>query len=331
VTIKGNLQRAVDASIEETILLSWSRIGIALRRRMWSWDNGIDSSFSGKVAIVTGGTSGIGRASAIALAQAGAAVGIVGRDPRRTADAARLISESSPIGSAWPEVADMGSIEQTESLARRISERTDRVDVLVHCAGTLEKRYRNSADGIETTAAVHVVGPHLLTSRLERLLCHSSPSVVVWVSSGGMYSQRLDVDRLDADSEHYRATVAYAQSKRAQVVLASLWNDRLKSTGVASLAMHPGWVNSKALSEGLPRFAKAMRPVLRSPAEGADTIVWLADGSAGRWAESGIWLDRRVRKTQRWPIRGQRPDEPMRLWQWCETKTGLRSTSGAEA
>jgi dehydrogenase/reductase SDR family protein 12 len=308
--------------------MSWSRIGILLRRRIWSWDQAVDASFEGKVAVVTGGSSGIGKAAALALAQAGATVGIVGKDPARTELAAAEIAERSPIGTVWAEVADLGSIEETESLAERIRERTHRVDALVHCAGVLEHQYVLSEDGIETTAAVHVVGPHVLTSRIAPLLARSAPSRVVWVSSGGMYAQRLEVDGLEPDPNRYRGTVAYAQAKRAQVVLSGLWNDRLETAGISSFAMHPGWVNTAALSDGLPSFSRVLRPILRDPSEGADTVVWLAGGSAGSWAEPGepgIWLDRRRRKAQRWPIRGQDPDEARKLWDWCEAKAAHRT------
>lgn len=331
MTCKSRLQRAADSALEATVVLSWSRIGIALRRRIWSWDQAADPSFEGKIAVVTGATSGIGKATALALAQAGATVGIVGRNPARTELAAAEIAERSPTGTVWAEIADIGSVEETESLAKRIRERTHRVDALVHCAGVLEHQYVLSGDGIETTAAVHVVGPHVLTSRLAPLLSRSAPSRVVWVSSGGMYAQRLDVDRLDPGPARYRGTVAYAQAKRAQVVLSGLWNDRLETAGVSSFAMHPGWVDTAALSDGLPGFARVLRPILRDPSEGADTVVWLASGSAWGWAEPdepGIWLDRRRRGAQRWPIRGQDPDEASKLWDWCEANAADRTTRG---
>jgi len=149
---------------------------------------------------------------------------------------------------------------------------------------------------------------------------------VVWVSSGGMYAQRLDVERLEPDPAHYKGVAAYAQAKRAQVVLAHLWNNRLEGSGVSCFAMHPGWVDTKALSEGLPRFARALRPILRNPAEGADTIVWLASGSSQRPGDSGIWLDRKVCNEYRWPVRRQDPNEASLLWEWCEGKARIATT-----
>ena len=99
------------------------------------------------------------------------------------------------------------------------------------------------------------------------------------VSSGGMYTERFDLDRLEMDPEHYDGVRAYARAKRAQVVLAREWSRRWSACGVASYAMHPGWVDTPGLASGLPSFTY-LGPLLRRPEEGADTAVWLAAGAA---------------------------------------------------
>ena len=99
------------------------------------------------------------------------------------------------------------------------------------------------------------------------------------VSSGGMYTQPFDLDRLEMTPEAYRGTTAYARAKRAQVVLSHEWARRWGADGVASYASHPGWVDTPGLASGLPTFAK-LGPLLRTPGEGADTVVWLAAGGA---------------------------------------------------
>lgn len=210
---------------------------------------------------------------------------------------------------------------EVEQLAARIGDRTTRLHGLVHAAGLLTRRRVDAPDGTELTAAVHVLGPHWLTARLRPLLEAAEPAAVVWVSSGGMYSERLDVGVLEAP-DPYRGAAVYARAKRAQVVLAAEWGRRLQPVGVACFAMHPGWVDTGALTEGLPAFAAFAKPLLRTPAQGADTIVWLLRGAAGAGAAPAFWLDRRARGVYRWPGTRGRPGEAARLWEWCEAGGG---------
>jgi len=318
------LRRALDTGLEWTILASWSRLGIAARRRLWGWGEPVaPGSLVGAQILVTGGTRGIGWATASGLVAAGASVGIVGRDMQRAQAAAAELRQLAPRtagGAVWAAAADLGSLAAVRALVSQVTARTGRLDALVHAAGQLYRSYRRSPDGIERTAAVHVVGPHLLTAGLAPLLAVGAPSIVVWVSSGGMILQTLDVENLEMAPARFRGAVAYARAKRAQVELAHLWSAKLAGAGVSSVAMHPGWVDTDALRNGMPRFAKTLRPLLRSAAEGADTVVWLAGGAAGPHPRPALWFDRRLRPEHRRLRRGTL--EAALLWAWCEQKTG---------
>lgn len=313
----------IDAALESTIVASWSRLGYQIRSRMWSWESEPRSTLNGRVVLLTGGTRGIGRASAIACARAGAHIVVVGRTRDSADRAAREISEVVPAGSVSAEHADIGILRDVEELADRISERFERLDAIVHAAGQLFRERGSTIDGTEMTAAVHVVGPHLLTARLKPLLEAGAPSVAIWVSSGGMYARHLDVRLLDRPPSPYRGAEVYARAKRAQVELARLWTNHLAAGGVSCASMHPGWVDTDALKSGLPRFASIARPILRTPDEGADTINWLIATRYRPKARSGIYLDRIARSTRHWPMSPESEDEAQRLWRWCNEKTGL--------
>jgi NAD(P)-dependent dehydrogenase (short-subunit alcohol dehydrogenase family) len=249
---------------------------------------------------------------------------IVGRDRARAEAAAHAVAKETGEASIAVETADIGHMEEVEDLAERLTRRFEAVHALVHGAGLLSRRPQRSPDGTELTVAVHLVGPHLLTTRLAQLLEGAAPATVVWVSSGGMYTQKLDVSRLeDLVPDRYRGSATYARAKRAQVVLSRLWEEHLAPRGVSSLVMHPGWVDTAALREGIPTFAALMRPLLRSPEQGADTAVWLATRRSGVGGERGIWLDRRLRPAYRWPVTTEAPGEAERLWAWCQAKAGL--------
>ena len=150
------------------------------------------------------------------------------------------------------------------------------------------------------------------------------------VSSGGMYSQPFDLERLEMTPEDYRGTTAYARAKRAQVVLSHEWARRWGGDGVASYASHPGWVDTPGLASGLPTFAK-LGPLLRTPAEGADTVVWLAAGGArspdaAHPTTEGFFHDRHRRSEYHlpWTARGAGPEDGSRLWEWCESRAELQ-------
>jgi dehydrogenase/reductase SDR family member 12 len=173
-----------------------------------------------------------------------------------------------------------------------------------------------------------------MTSLLGPLLRRSGDADIVTVSSGGMYTERFDLGRLEMPPHSYRGTTAYARAKRAQVVLSHEWARRWGADGVASYAVHPGWVDTPGLARGLPSFAK-LGPLLRTPAEGADTVVWLAAGSARRQDQvppltEGFFHDRHRRGEHRlpWTARAVAPEDGRLLWEWCVSRTGDADTPG---
>jgi dehydrogenase/reductase SDR family protein 12 len=321
------LVRMADTALEASVVGSFSRAGFAVRGRLEHWRPPPD--LTRRVVIVTGASSGIGRASALELARLGASVWLVGRDKRRT-EAAASAARALGTGSIEPAVLDIVDADAVEAFAAHVATRHERLDGLVHAAGALFPTYRRAPDGGELTVATAVLAPFRLTWLLSPLLRRSGDANIVTLSSGGMYTQSFDLARLEMPPGEYRGTTAYARAKRAQVVLSHEWARRWGGDGVASYAAHPGWVDTPGLASGLPSFAK-LGPLLRTPAQGADTVVWLAAGQARRSDPAaplveGFFHDRHRRSEYHlpWTARGASAGDGARLWEWCEVRTGLR-------
>jgi dehydrogenase/reductase SDR family member 12 len=299
------LARAVDAALEVTIAGSFSRLGYVTRRAVAGW--GEPPRIEGRTVIVTGASSGIGRAAAGQLGRLGARVLLVGRDPGRLAAAAE---ESG--GEAF--ACDLVERDQLDRLVGQF-DRLGEIDGVVHCAGALFPERKQAPDGTEMTAATHVLAPFRLTERLRPRLANG---VSVIVSSGGMYAEEFDLAGLEMGADGYRGAVAYARAKRAQVALAREWSRRYR---LRSCSMHPGWAATPGVETGLPRFAR-LGPVLRTPAQGADTITWLvAEALGSDLPAEGFYLDRRRRGEYYRPGTRHRPEQERAdgeaLWEWC--------------
>jgi dehydrogenase/reductase SDR family protein 12 len=312
---------AIDWALEASVVGSFSRAGFAIRSRLAPWPD--PPSQRGRVHVVTGGSSGIGREVARRLGSLGAEVWVVGRHPARTEASAEAVRAAG--GTAEVALADITDPAAVAELCRRVAGRHAELHGLVHAAGALSAAYSRGGDGIELTVSTALLGPFRITKGLAPLL-EAGRGNVVTVSSGGMYSAPFDLERLVSGPEDYHGVKAYARAKRAQVVLSHQWAKRLGPAGVASYVCHPGWVATPGLASGLPTFSR-LRPMLRTVHQGADTAVWLAVGGArlaagGQQAVvEGFFHDRRRRPEHRL-LRTRRkssPDDGDRLWRWCET------------
>lgn len=289
----------IDAGLELTIVGSFSRAGFALRRRLFRWTGPPVGALDGRTVLVTGPTSGLGRAATDELAALGARVILVGRSQERlTAVHDALVARHGD--DRFPTVvADLGSLRSVRAAVARILETEPRLDVLVDNAGAILPERIDGPDGIEATLATLVVGPFALLAGLLPLLRRTGGARVIAVTSGGMYAQRLDLDDLQSHAEPFSGTKAYARAKRAQVALVREWARRLGESGVTVNAMHPGWADTPGLADALPTFHRVMAPLLRTTGQGIDTLVWLAATREAGATGGELFLDRRPRPFDR--------------------------------
>jgi dehydrogenase/reductase SDR family protein 12 len=315
----------LDGVLDRTVVAGFTNVGYRIRSRGWTASE--LRRMDGKVVLVMGASSGLGLAAAEGFARLGATVWLVVRSRERGEEARARIVERSPDGEVHVGVCDLSELESVRQFAARFRDQASRLDVLVNNAGVMTQARSFSADGIELTLATNVVGPFLLTNLLIPLLQDSAPARIINVSSGGMYTQRLRVDDLQSELEEFDGPKAYARTKRAEVILTEIWAEQLAGTGVAVHSMHPGWADTPGVRSSLPRFYAVARPLLRTPQQGADTIVWLGAAAEPGRSSGRLWHDRRPRPTHWLPSTRETREERERLLSECLRLSGWRDGS----
>lgn len=234
-------------------------------------------SLAGKVCLVTGGTSGIGRATAEGLAARGARVILPSRDLERGQGVAAELARVSG-GRVEAVACDLASQASIRACARALLERESRLDVLVNSAGIVAYTRRETQDGLEATFGVTYLGAYLLTRLLLPLLRESAPARIVNVAGEFHRKTRLDFENLQLE-RGYDLIRAGAQAMLCKVMFSFDLARRLGGSGVSVNCLHPGAVRSDLL-RGLPWYlrwpAALANPFLQSPAQGARTPLFLA-------------------------------------------------------
>lgn len=280
---------AIDTALDRTIALGYGDVGLHVRRHLPGWPAD-PPRMGGKVVMATGAASGIGLAACRGFAQLGASVRAV------------------------------ASLRALRSLAGRLSTEEEQLDVLVNNAGTMRDQRERSPNGHTVMFATHVLAPVALTSWLTELLARSAPSWVINVSSGGMYGQSLPAGDFQSEETRYSSKKLYARTKREEAFITELWAEKLAPRRIVVHAMHRRWVDSKGVREWLPVFRAVTGSIIRSPEEGADTIVWLGGAPEALTSTGRFWHGRRARPT--YYLLGTSDDDPRdrcRLWDVCQS------------
>ncbi|MBM68418.1 MAG: short-chain dehydrogenase [Haliea sp.] len=272
----------------------FSRRGYTLGKRHW---NPMSAWMGDKHAVITGATSGLGLATARSLAERGAALTLVIRNESRAQDLVNTLQRETGNPNISVEIADLSLMSEVQRLVERLLRTGRPIDVLVNNAGALFNERAETAEGLEQSFALLLLSPYRLTLGVKPLLQAAPQARVINVVSGGMYTQPLKVRWLQAREQNYSGSVAYARCKRALMVLSEQWADAWKDENIVVNAMHPGWADTPGVESALPGFHRITRRILRSPEEGADTIVWLAVATEAAKVTGALFLDREPRTT----------------------------------
>jgi NAD(P)-dependent dehydrogenase (short-subunit alcohol dehydrogenase family) len=236
-------------------------------------------TMAGKVCLVTGATSGIGKVTACALAAQGAEVIIAGRNQRKAEETVSWIQSETGNNNVRYLLADYADLGQVREMARAFKERTSRLDVLVNNAGGFFNSRRGTPYGVEMTLLINHLAPFLLTNLLLETLQDSAPARIVNVSSDGHKQGTMDFDDLGFERGYF-GMKAYARSKLANVLFTYELARRLDGSQVAANALHPGHVATDMWKTSFPVVGPALRWVMGfialTPEQGADNTIYLA-------------------------------------------------------
>jgi dehydrogenase/reductase SDR family protein 12 len=268
---------------------NYTGIGYFARRPFW---RRLKTNFSGQTWLVIGGSEGIGAAAARAAADGGAEVIVVARDAEKLRSFAASVKHPERIST---ETADFSLQGEIRALLERLKESGRRIDVLINNVGIQRRVQALTAEGFEASFATNLQGHYLLTRELLAAQLLADDAVVIEVSSGGMYNHPLVVKDLNITGPGYLGVRAYGLAKRGQVVLTHYWREKFAATQRSFYAMHPGWVDTASVGRSMPRFRAILKSVLRTHAQGADTLVWLAATRPRQVNAEAIWFDRKER------------------------------------
>lgn len=292
-----------DTLKDYSIIYSFDRSGFERHARNFSDLN--TSAFAGKHFLVTGGTRGIGQAVTEGLLAQGANVTVTARSDK---DYQENFAHHSRVSFIQLDLADFDAVMNVP---------LPRLDGVVLNAGGMPNELNVIDNRYDTIFASQVVGHYLLTRRLIHSGALKPLSPIHWVASGGMYLQKLDLSDLSWQNEVYDKVKSYANAKRAQVILNGLMAQRFKNFTFS--CSHPGWVGTQALTDALPGFTQKLGSRLRTPEQGADTILWCL-GQGNRLKTGLFWFDRRPRKTAPFFWTRERESDRLELLELLETQ-----------
>ena len=272
--------------LDATILYSFDKRGFERHKKYFS---PLKPELNGKRYLITGANAGIGKATAIELAKKNAEIWMLCRNEEKAQKSKEEIIQQSQNKNINILLVDVSCLQSIRAAVKNFHPKT--IDGLIHNAGVLPTSRAETNQGFERCLATNLIGPYLLNHLLIPKM--TANSRIILVSSGGMYPVKLNIKDLENPPDPYDGVKAYAQTKRAQVILGEIWAQKLAPIQVHT--MHPGWADTTGVKTSIPKFYNRTKKILRSPEQGCDTIVYLAVEDN---LPSGLfWFDRKPRNT----------------------------------
>lgn len=268
-------------------------------------ENDLSVDMTGQHVMITGGNQGIGYFAALELARRGANVHIVCRNSKRGEEAISEIRAKTGNENIHLWVADVSSLSDIKKLAQEYSVSGKPLHILVNNAGVMVSPTK-SKDGYEINFATNTLGSFAMTRAFEPILKSSAPSKVIFVSSGGALTESLQIADLEGDDiakDGNFGQTQYARDKRRQIVIAEQLAEEYAAAGIFVCSMHPGWCDTSGVINSMPSFHEKFKSSLRTPQQGADTIVWLATKNPKDLQAGAFYLDRTV-QSKHLPLAG---------------------------
>ncbi|MBI3558162.1 MAG: SDR family oxidoreductase [Deltaproteobacteria bacterium] len=276
-----------------------------------------------KLCLITGANSGVGLATAMALAKNGARVVLACRDTQRGQAALETIRANTGSRKLELMLLDLGRLQSIRDFAAEFKKKHNRLDVLVNNAGAMLAKRTTTHDGFETTFGVNHLGPFLLTNLLLEVLKASHPARIVNVASGAHSFGWMDFGDLQGE-RFYLGFKAYSQSKLANIIFTCELAERLKGSGVTANCLHPGMVDSNFANPKAGSFhwlGKLIRPLMVTIEQGADTAVYLATSPDVEGVSGKYFYKRKAVKSSR---KSRSKSAANKLWAISEKLTGLK-------
>ena len=297
-----------------TALACFTRYGHRRGRRQWL---PMSRDMAGKHVLLTGANAGLGFATAVSLLEAGATLTVVIRDPAKVERMQQAFEAETGRRADRVELADLSLLGDVNMLCQKLLHDSEPIDVLINNAGALFNDYATTREGLERSASLLLLSPWRLTEQLLPLLRRAACTArVINVVSGGMYTQKLRCDDLIMPEKNYDGAVAYARAKRALTVLTELWAHQWAGDNIVVNSMHPGWADTPGVQNALPGFRRVTKTVLRTPVEGADTVIWLARATEADKLTGKLFLDREPRTTHLRARTMEDKEQRARLREW---------------
>jgi NAD(P)-dependent dehydrogenase (short-subunit alcohol dehydrogenase family) len=269
----------------------------------------------GKVAVVTGGTSGIGEVAAIELARKGARIVLIARDRDRAAETIAKLKAVNPTVSPTAYFADLSSIADMKRVAGEVAAAEPKIDILVNNAGAVFLARHESVDGLEMTFATNHMAYYVITNILLPNLKAAGDARVVSTASGAHAAGKLDFDDLQL-KQRYSVARAYGNSKLANILFTRQLAKNLEGSGVIANCLHPGFVGTRfgqnnAKSALMKGFARLVMSFGLKPEDGAKTIIYLASSPDVEGKSGGYYIKNKLAKTS---AVAQSDADAKRLW-----------------